>query len=253
MLNKRVIPCLLIKDDKLVKTVSFENPKYIGDPINCCKLYSDLEVDEIIVLDISATRNNYINFNLLKNIASECFVPLTYGGGIKGIEDMKKLVSLGYEKFIINTACVESNFSIIEKAVEHFGAQSIIACCDIKKNEEQLKIFNYLKKDFYDISLENYVTTLSKLNIGEILFHFVELEGTFGGLDIESIQQINDISKNKNIFMGGTKNFDEIVEVLKAGIDTLGVGSLFVFSSKKRGVLINYLSENERQIIENFT
>lgn len=252
MLSKRVIPCLLIDKEKLVKTIAFENSKYVGDPINCCKLFSDLEVDEIIVLDISASKESFINFELLKNIASECFVPLTYGGGIKSIQHMKDLVSLGYEKFIINSACIESNFKIIEDGVSYFGSQSIIACCDIKKDKDKFKIYNYLEKKFYDITLEEYIENLTKVNVGEILFHFVELEGTFDGLDIESIKKINQISNNKNIFMGGAKNFDEINNLLKTGIDTLGVGSLFIFSSKKRGVLINYLSEKERKIIENF-
>ncbi len=251
MLSKRLIPCLLIDSGKLVKTSGLKNPKYIGDPINCCKLFSDLEADEIIIIDISASKNNYINFELLKNIASECFVPLTYGGGIKNIEDMKHLVGLGYEKFVINSACIDSNFSIIKESVNYFGSQSIIACCDIKKIGDDFKIFNYLENNFYEISFQQYLANLTKVNIGEVLFHFVELEGTLNGLDKQSIEEINKLSINKNIFMGGAKNFDEIKEIFNTGVDTIAVGSMFVFSGKKRGILINYLSENEKKIIDN--
>ena len=251
MLNKRIIPCLLIENGKMVKTSAFCNPKYIGDPINCCKLFSDLEADEIIIIDISATKKNLIDFDLLGNIASECFIPLTYGGGVKNIEQMKSLVSLGYEKFVINSACFDTNFSLIKEAVNFFGSQSILACCDIKKVDGDFKIYNYLKKDFYEFTLEEYVNKLYNINVGEVIFHFVDIEGTFEGLDIEGIKKINIISKNKNIFMGGTSNFEEIKKVFKIGVDSLGVGSMFVFSSKKKGVLINYLSDEEKVLIEN--
>lgn len=250
MLNKRIIPCLLIENGKMVKTSAFDNPKYIGDPINCCKLFSDLEADEIIIIDISATKQNLIDYDLLGNIASECFIPLTYGGGIKNIDQMKSLVSLGYEKFVINSACFDTNFNLVQEAINFFGSQSILACCDIKKVDGDYKIYNYLKNDFYKFTLEEYVNKLYNINVGEIIFHFADIEGTFEGLDIDGIKKINTLSKNKNIFMGGTSSFEEIKKVLNMKVDSLGVGAMFVFSSKKRGVLINYLSEEERKLIE---
>ena len=131
---KRVIPVLLIKGNGLYKTRKFHNPSYVGDPINTIKIFNDKEVDEIIILDIDASKKNLSpNFNLIKEIASECFMPLTYGGGISTIDQAAKLFNLGVEKICLQTSTL-TNIELIKELISEFGSSSIAACIDIKKN-----------------------------------------------------------------------------------------------------------------------
>ena len=148
MLSKRIIPCLLIKDGGLVKTTNFKQPKYVGDPINAVKIFSEKEADEIIILDIDATKNKVINFNLLSNIFSESFVPITYGGGIDSIENAKKIINLGVEKICLQSTFFKNKF-LIKEMVNYFGGQSIVISIDVKKNIfGNYKIWNYLTNEF---------------------------------------------------------------------------------------------------------
>ncbi|HWR26488.1 MAG TPA: HisA/HisF-related TIM barrel protein, partial [candidate division Zixibacteria bacterium] len=134
MLKTRVIPCLLLKDQGLVKTIKFRNPRYLGDPINIVRIFNDKEVDELILLDITASlENKRPPIKLLTDIASECFMPLAYGGGIRAIEDIKEILSLGAEKVVINSYAIE-NPVFIKKAAEYYGSQSIVVSIDVRKN-----------------------------------------------------------------------------------------------------------------------
>ena len=135
MVLKRIIPCLLIKEKRLVKTVNFQNATYVGDPINAVKIFNDKEVDELILLDINASKvDSPIDFELLSDFAAECFMPLAYGGGVKTIEDFKKLYRLGIEKVIVNTMLFD-NPSIVKEVVKSYGSQSVVASVDVKRNE----------------------------------------------------------------------------------------------------------------------
>ena len=132
---KRIMPCLLLSHGRLVKTINFKNPSYIGDPINAVKIYNSKEVDELILIDITATKINKINYDLLSDFTSECFMPLAYGGGVKTINDFKKLYSIGIEKVVVNSLIFD-NPKVIKEAVLKFGSQSVMASVDIKKNKE---------------------------------------------------------------------------------------------------------------------
>ena len=146
MLAVRVIPVLLIKNRGLVKTIKFDKPKYIGDPINAVKIFNDKEVDEIVVLDIDASKKNIKpDFELVATIASECFMPLAYGGGVSSLDDMARLYDIGVEKVILNTRAI-SNLDLVHEASSHFGAQSVVVCIDIKKGEIATVILNHLFK-----------------------------------------------------------------------------------------------------------
>ena len=134
MLQTRIIPCLLLKDNSLVKTVNFKKPSYIGDPVNTARIFNELEVDELVLLDILATNNNRKpNFNILAELANECFMPLAYGGGINDFEDAKKIFQIGIEKVVVNSIAFSKPAFITELA-EYFGNQAIVASIDIKKN-----------------------------------------------------------------------------------------------------------------------
>ena len=138
---KRIIPILLLKGDRLVKTLNFSNSKYIGDPINAVKIFSEKEADEIIILDITASLNNRINFDLLSKIFGECFTPITYGGGINSLEDAKKIINIGAEKICVQS-CFFDNKEIIKEIINHLGSQALVLSIDINKRLTPFRILN---------------------------------------------------------------------------------------------------------------
>ena len=172
---KRIIPILLIQNNKLVKTVNFSEPKYIGDPINAVKIFSEKEADEMIVLDINASKNKYINYDLLSKIFGESFVPITYGGGISSLDDAKKIINLGAEKI-----CIQSIFfkdlNIVKEIIKNFGSQSVVLSLDIKKDTfGKYKIWNYQDNNFYlKCDLSKIVDFAIEVGIGEIMFTDVD-------------------------------------------------------------------------------
>ena len=180
MVLKRIIPCLLIKNKRLVKTINYKNPSYIGDPVNAIKIYNSKEVDELIILDINATQKNKIDFDLLQDIAIECFMPLAYGGGVKSINDFKKLYSMGIEKVIVNSLLFE-NPSVVLEASKNFGSQSVVASVDVKQNSNyEFEVYSYSNKSI-NMSLTDYLTHITNLNVGEVFISSVDKEGTWEG------------------------------------------------------------------------
>ena len=133
MLRTRIMPCLLLKDEVLVKSIKFKNYQYIGDPINTVRIFNEKEVDELILLDISATDNGELNFDLIKKIVNECFMPVAYGGGIREVSDARKLFNIGIEKIVINTSGFD-NPLLVQQLVDEFGSQSIVGSIDMKKS-----------------------------------------------------------------------------------------------------------------------
>jgi len=250
MLLKRIIPCLLIQDNGLVKTTKFSKPKYVGDPINAVKIFSEKEADEIIILDIEATKKKKINFELLSNIFSQCFVPITYGGGIKSIEDAKKIINLGAEKI-----CLQSTFysdrKLIKDLIDYFGGQSIVVSVDIKKNIfNKYNVWNYLSDSYNKKeNLSELIYEISKIGIGEIIVTDVDREGTLKGTNKKLIKEV---SKNLNIpliFNGGTNSFDDIRESFSSGAQAIAIGSMFVFYGKHKAVLISYPNDEIKELI----
>lgn len=250
MLSKRIIPCLLIKDGGLVKTKNFKHPKYIGDPINAVKIFSEKEADEIIILDIDATKKKEINFNLLSNIFSESFVPITYGGGINTIETAKKIINLGVEKICIQSIFFE-NKSLIKEMVNCFGGQSIVVSIDVKKNIfGNYKIWNYLTNEFNKKeNLDECINYALNLGVGEIIITDVDSEGTLKGTNKNLIKKICNNINVPLIFNGGTKNLEDIRSTLKYNIQALAVGSFFIFYGKHKAVLITYPSSEIKNLI----
>lgn len=254
MLLKRIVPCLLLSDEGLVKTKNFHNPKYVGDPINAVKIFSEKEADEIIILDIEATKKNKINYNLLSNIFSECFVPITYGGGISSVEDAKKIINLGAEKICLQSSFIENKKLILE-LIDYFGSQSIVISIDIKKNIfSKHKIWNYKTNSFIDdTNLEKILDEIKKIGVGEIIVTDVDKEGTLTGTDKKLIKKL---SKNINIpliFNGGANSFEDIKETFNCGAQALAIGSMFVFHGKHNAVLITYPNEKIKEIINEST
>jgi len=246
MLHTRVIPCLLIKNTGLVKTIRFSNPTYIGDVINAVKIFNDKEVDEIILLDILAhKKKGSIQWGLIEQIASECFMPMCYGGGITTIDEMKKLFQIGLEKVSINTALIEGS-GIIEKAVSHFGSQSIVAAVDVKKNFwGQYTIFTSGGSRKHPLDLIQYVKNLESMGVGELLLTSIDCDGVQKGYDLKLIKTVSNEVRIPVIACGGAGNISDLAAAIRQGASAVAAGSMFVFHGPHRAVLINFPSRGE--------
>ena len=253
MIRKRIIPTLLLKKDLLVKTINFKNDIYIGDPLNTIKIFNDLEVDELIILDISIDYKKIeINYDYLRLIASECFMPLSYGGGISNIVDAEKIFRLGFEKIIINSQGL-LNKNLINELVNKFGSQAIIISIDVKRQflENTKFIFMVVKK--INIPLFDWIKEIENIGVGEVFITNIDKEGTWSGFDFELIKQISDILSVPIIAHGGCGSIDDIKKVFDySNASAAAVGSMFVFQKKEMGVLINFLTTNEVERIFRF-
>jgi len=242
MLKTRVIPVLLLHNKGLVKTVKFKSPKYIGDPINAIKIFNEKEVDELIFLDIDASKaKREPNFDLIEDFASECFMPVCYGGGITTIEQIRKLFAIGIEKVSLNVSALTDK-NLIKKAVELLGSQSIVVTIDIKKSLfGKYQVYNHTNKKTIKKPYLEYIKNIEKLGAGEILINNVDLEGTQKGYDISLMKSI---VQNVNIPVvacggaGSLVDFKKVKDVANAS--AVAAGSFFVFQGKHNAVLITY-------------
>ena len=254
MLKPRIVPCLLIKDNGLVKTKKFTEPKYVGDPLNAVKIYNELEVDELLVLDIDATiKGLNPNEKLISKLAEECRMPLCYGGGVKTIDQFEKLVSLGVEKVAISSAAIE-NPKIIYEAAKKVGTQSVVVVLDIKYQGilSKPKIATLNGSHFFDMDLFEFIKKIEDLGAGEVVINCIDRDGVKNGYDIELISKIRSNSKSILTLLGGAGSFKDI-ENLVAKVNTIGcsAGSLFVFKGKFDAVLISYLDKYEKEKLKN--
>jgi cyclase len=242
MLRTRVIPCLQLIDESLVKTIKFDKYGYIGDPINTVRIFNELEVDELCFLDIRASiQNRSPNFKILSEIADECFMPLSYGGGIRDIEIAKKILSIGFEKIVINTAAWNTP-QLITSLAEHSGNQSIIASIDVKRNiwgKYHVYICDGTKK--IDIDPIEWAQKVEKLGAGEILLTSIDNDGTWNGYDWEILKKIINAVSIPVIANGGAGSIEHIRQAVKeCGVSAVALGSMIVYQQKGMGVLINF-------------
>jgi cyclase len=240
----RVIPILTVSGTRLVKTERFKKPIYLGDPLNAIKVFNDKEVDELVLLDIGATTNKSdIQFDLIREAAGECFMPLAYGGGIKNLDEIKRLFSIGLEKVILSSVLFEAGLDIVSKAASEFGSQSVVACIDVKKNfwgklvctiNSGTKI---IKCNFSEL-----IKDLEGAGIGEIIINNVDRDGTFLGLDLEITEMFSSISTRPLVTVGGLNSIENIYEITeKTKCMAVGGGSFFSFRNNNRNsILISY-------------
>ena len=241
MLSVRVMPCLLVKDRRLVKTVKFNHASYIGDPVNAIKIYNEKEVDELILIDISATiENKPPSFSLITEIADECFMPLCYGGSIRSLEDIKKIFSLGVEKVAINSYAAE-NPQFIKKASESFGSQSIIISMDVRKSIlGGYTVYTNSGKKSLRLDPVSYARKMEELGAGEILLNSIDRDGTWEGYDIDLLKKVTDAVSIPVIALGGAGRIDHFSDAVKSGASACAIGSMAVYQGKNKGVLINF-------------
>jgi len=242
MLKTRVIPLLLLHNGGLVKTVKFKNPKYVGDPINAIRIFNEKEVDELIFLDIDASREGREpDYDLIRDFASECFMPVCYGGGITSVEQIKKIFSLGIEKVSLNATVLE-NLSLVSEAAKLFGSQSIVVSVDVKKTlMGKYRVYDHIRKKGISLSLERYISDIEEAGAGEILVNSVDRDGTFEGYDIQLMKMVVESTTLPVIACGGAASMEDFRRVRdEAGVSAVSAGSMFVFHGKHRAVLITY-------------
>lgn len=242
MLLPRLIPCLLLEDGGLVKTVRFGSPKYVGDPVNAIKIFNDKRVDELIFLDISASRERrQPNYALVKDFASECFMPLAYGGGITTVDQAKKLVGLGVEKVIVNRSTTTRPGLVAELAAQ-LGSQSVVASIDVKKNWlGKYRVYDSTARKVLDIDPVAHAERMVELGAGEIMVNSVERDGTQSGYDVDLVRGLTGRLRTPVIACGGAGTLDHVRSiVVDAGASAAAAGSMFVFQGPHRAVLISY-------------
>ncbi|GGX19507.1 AglZ/HisF2 family acetamidino modification protein [Aquimarina muelleri] len=253
MALKRIIPCLLLRDNGLVKTIKFKNPTYIGDPINAVKIFNEKEVDELVFLDIDATKNEKEPpYELIRDIATECFMPFCYGGGITNVEQIRRLIASGAEKVAINSAAYH-NPQLIKEAASIFGSSTIVGSIDYKKNVfgKYTVYINGGKKNIKKHPVV-YAKELEKLGAGEIFLNSIEKDGCMQGYDIVMIKEVVDAVSIPVIASGGAGKISHFKEAFQEGkASALAAGSLFVFQGRKKGVLISYPSPKDIRSIIN--
>lgn len=247
MFRPRIIPVLLLKNLALFKSIQFKKHKYIGDPINAVRIFNDLKADELIFLDIEASKNKTsISLDFVKNVGEEACMPFAVGGGIKTIEDIKAIINVGAEKVVICTQAAR-NPDFIKEASEAFGSSTIVVCIDVKKT-----MFGGLRTRVFGGSNATpfnpveFAQLMEENGAGELIIQSIDRDGMMDGYDIDLIKSISNSVSLPVVALGGAGKKEDLEEAFQKGYaNGLAAGSLFVYQSKNRGVLINYPEKNE--------
>lgn len=241
----RVIPVLLIQDGGLVKSVRFKNHKYVGDPINAVKIFNEKEVDEIVILDISASRQKRPpDVPRIAEIAGEAFMPLAYGGGITHIDQIKSILYEGAEKVVLNTSAL-SNPQLVSEAARRFGNQSIVVSVDVKKDWlGRYRVYQLNGTKNTGQEPVTFARQMEEQGAGELFLTSIERDGTFEGYDLELIHSVAHAVNIPLVACGGASKVAHFREAVEAGASAVAAGSMFVFQGPHRAVLISYPDQN---------
>lgn len=251
MLRSRIIPCLLVRDKGLVKTVNFKNPKYVGDPINAVKIFNEKLVDELIVLDIDASKEKREpDYKMIENLATECRMPFCYGGGITTLEQAVRISNLGVEKIALSSAAIE-NPQLISQIAAAIGRQSVVVVFDVRKTlfgNYEVYLYNGSKKVKGD--LVSLVLEAERLGAGEIVINSIDNDGKMAGYDQKLIRLVRNAVNIPLTVLGGAGSLDDVRQVIdEHKIIGVAAGSLFVFKGVYKAVLINYPSVDEKKAL----
>lgn len=239
----RVIPVLLLEDDRFVKTRGFDHPVYVGDPVNVLSIFNDFEVDEMLIIDIEASRRkSLIQFDRLAHYASEAFVPLAYGGGVERLEDAERLIKIGYEKVLLNTAIIE-NPEFVKSAVRVLGSQAVVAGVDIRVLDGEPRVFTRSGSELSELTLEQWCSHASALGVGEVLITSIDREGGREGIDLDTVARVVALVDVPVIAHGGAGTRDHLARAIhEGGAQAVAAGSQFVMQGSRDSVLVNYPS-----------
>ncbi len=252
MHRPRLIPCLLLDGNKLVKTTRFERPAYVGDPINTLKIFNEKEVDELIVLDIVASKTGAPpNFELVAGIASECFMPMCYGGGIRSVDDAERLIASGVEKIAINSAALDRP-ALIGEIARRYGSSSVVVGIDVRKAWlKGQRVWHSGQRRSTGLKVLDWVRQATEAGAGELLLNAVDRDGTLEGYDLDLVREVTAAVTVPVIACGGASGLPDCRAVIaSAGASAAAAGALFVYKGPHRAVLINY--PNPAQLQELF-
>lgn len=246
MYRPRIIPCLLLKGKGLVKSTKFKNRRYIGDPLNAIKIFNDKKADELLFLDIEASKEGgRISTGMVRKLGDECHMPFSVGGGVKTVEDIGELISAGAEKVCINSAAFD-NPDLIREASEVYGSSALIVAVDVKKNMlGKHKVYLHSQRKLTSTDPITYAVAMTEAGAGELFINSVDKDGTMEGYDLPLIRKVSQTVSVPVIASGGAGSLDDLVEGLTVGrADALSAGSMFVFHGPRKAVLINMPSRN---------
>lgn len=242
MFCNRVIPCLLLHDRKLVKTIGFKKENYIGDPINAVKIFNEKLVDEIVIMDIrKSIEKKAPDFELIKNLAGQCFMPMSYGGGISSFTEIKRIFEIGVEKVIINSMAF-TNPRGVRTAVSTFGTQSIVGAMDVKKGwDGKYNVYTRCGRHNTHINPVVYAKYLEQVGVGEIFLNNITLDGKMVGYDLELLQSITSNIVIPVTACGGAGTVEDLAQgIHDGGINAAAAGSMFVYMDRKKSILLHY-------------
>jgi cyclase len=252
MLRPRVIPCLLVHKKGLVKTVRFADPKYVGDPINAVRIFNEKEVDELLVLDIDATRNNVDpDFTMIRNLAAECRMPFAYGGGIKSVEHAVRIIQLGAEKVALSSAAIETP-EILTPIAEQVGAQSVVVVLDVRRHATKgcYEVFTHNGTKATGRSVVEVIGELLDRGVGEITINAIDQDGVMKGYDLSLVRAVRERCSVPMTVLGGAGSLADISALFaEFGVIGAGAGSLFIFKGTYRAVLINYPRREQKRAL----
>jgi cyclase len=256
MLRPRIIPCLLVKDKGLVKTVNFKAPKYLGDPINAVRIFNEKQVDELTILEIDASvQEREPDYKMIEHWAAECRMPLCYGGGVKTVEQAQRIFGLGVEKIAISSAAIKDP-SLITKIAERVGNQSVVVIIDVKKKLfGGYEVYTHNGKNATGLNPFELTKKFESLGAGEIVINSIDQDGVMKGYDMNLAEQTREVTSLPLTISGGAGSLEDIGKLVnKFGIIGASVGSLFVFKGIYKAVLINYPSPEvkDAMIASNF-
>jgi len=248
MYRPRVIPILLLKKDGLFKTKNFTEPIYIGDPLNAVKIFNDAEADELIFLDINASKDSSeIDYELLSRISEEAQMPFSYGGGLDSIVKIKKTFQSGTEKVVLNSICYQSK-DLISQATKIFGNQSLVVSIDVKKEGEKYVLYSHGGTLKQEVSLEEHIKKCENAGAGEFCITSIDREGTRLGYDLELYKMVSNFTSIPIIASGGANDEDDLVEIINKNlVSATAAGSMFVFMGRNNAVMISYPEPEELQ------
>lgn len=247
LLQTRLIPVLLLSNGRLVKTKKYKNPRYIGDPSNTVRIFNELEADEIIILDISATSSGRgPDFNRLKDIADEAFMPLAYGGGITSFSDAQRIFNIGFEKVVLNSAALQ-NPILISEIAGVYGSQAVMVSMDVRQVRFLgVRVMDKRGRVRSKMCPSEWGIEAVKHGAGELLITSVDREGMWSGLDIATISSVTQAVEVPVIAHGGIGNLDHVIEGLEqGGAHSIAIGSAVVFQKQGHGVLVNFRLKDE--------
>ena len=246
MLKHRVIPALLLRNGGLVKTRRFKDPKYVGDPVNVIRIFNEKEVDELMVLDIAASRQKREpDYALIEQFAGECFMPLAYGGGVRTVEQAQRIFASGVEKICVQTAALD-NLQLVSELADRFGSQSIMVSLDIKRNWlGRAQAFAAAQRKTLSTDWSQLLADLVGAGAGEVLLNAVDKDGTLSGPDLDLIRQASQQVDVPLIAVGGISSLEDIKSAVDAGASAVAAGAFFVYHGPHRAVLITYPKYHE--------